>query len=586
LVVALLASPLAAKDLPADIQTLLQAEKYTSVIAPLIEYLAKEKKSVEGWTALGFAYYFTEDDDRAAEAFADALELNKKHWPAIHGEILVLTRQGAYSKADDRARWAVKNSNDQPVTQAMFHHDLGMLQLEQDLLDSAEINFYIAISQSPDSCQYRLDLGEINFNRKSYPMAISAYEDVLKCNPALAGPVYHRIARAYLYQREFEPAIVAYSKSAEARPTFQVYSDLGDALILQSRSLPVEDTARIFDLYRQAIASYQKAKDNAPDGCKIYEKLGKAQALMGRLDAAVEDFYKAIDCGTEDPNVFFAAANVLIDLGRFDEAIGKYRQYGEIRAEKLADQPWSAPDADYFANFGLAYRTKADSSAAGPQRDSLYDMAIVNYKRAMELDSTRAGILGDLGIVLFNMNRFTDAIPIFKRKIEMEPQLTNGYLNLAYCYLQLKRYDSVLTALDAMLAVDSCNQKAFEIGGYVAAFELKKGSVARTWYNRQLACDPANCDAQMYIGYTYLITNDTAQIRQAIPSLKKAYECRLAKGERSCGENIKQNALWLAEAYMAVRDLEQALKWSQKVLACDPGHKRAGEIKKQAESEY
>jgi tetratricopeptide (TPR) repeat protein len=101
-----------------------------------------------------------------------------------------------------------------------------------------------------------------------------------------------------------------------------------------------------------------------------------------------------------------------------------------------------------------------------------------------------------------------------------------------------------------------------------------------------LACDAANCDAQMYIGYTYLITNDTAQIRLAIPSLKRAYECRLAKGERNCGENIKQNALWLAEAYLAIRDLEQAVKWSQKVLACDPSHKRAGEIKKQAESEY
>ena len=586
LAVAWMASPVLAKDLPENIQALLAAEKYSAAIAPLNEYLAKEKKSVEGWTALGFAYYFTEDDDRAAAAFASALELAKKHWPAIHGEILVLTHRGEFSKADERTRWAVKNTKDKPVTQAMFHHDLGLLQLEQELLDSADINFYIAISQAPDSCQYRLDLGEINFNRKSYPMAISAYEDVLKCNPALAGPVYHRIARAYLYQREFGPAIEAYRKSAEARPAFQVYSDMGDALILQSRALPVDDTAKIFDLYRQAIASYQKAKENAPDGCRIYEKLGKAQALMGRPEAAVEDFYRAIECGTEDPNVFFAAANVLIDLGRFDEAIGQYQHYGEIRAQKLADQPWSAPDADYFANFGLAYRAKADSTAAGSLRDSLYDMAIGNYNRALELDSTRAGILGDLGIVLFNMNRFTEAIPIFNRKIEMEPALTNGYLNLAYCYLQLKKFDSVLVALDGMLAVDSCNQKAFEIGGYVAAFELKKGSVARAWYNRQLACDAANCDAQMYIGYTYLVTNDTAQIRLAIPSLKKAYECRLAKGERSCGENIKQNALWLAEAYFAIRDLEQAVKWSQKVLACDPGHKRAGEIKKQAESEY
>lgn len=575
-----------AKDLPSDIEALVAAEKYGQAIRALRDYLAKDKKSLEGWTALGFAYYFTDEDDSAAAAFQQALEISKKHWPAIHGEVVVLTRQGQFAKADERIRWAIKNAKDRPVTQAMFHHDLGLLQLEQDMLDSADINFYIAISQAPDSCQYRLDLGEINFNRKSYPMAISAYEDVLKCNPTLAGPVYHRIARAHLFQREFEPAIAAYRKSAEAHPNFQVYSDLGDALILQSRALPVEDTAKIFDLYRQAIAAYQDAKANAPDGCRIYEKLGKAQALMGRLQGAVEDFYRAIECGTEDPNVFFAAANVLIDLGRFDEAIDQYRHYEEIRAAKLKDHPWSAPDADFFANYGLAYRAKADSTAEGPERDSLYRMAISNYERALELDSTRAGILGDLGIVLFNMNRFRDAIPIFKRKIEMEPSLTNGYLNLAYCYLQLKQYDSVLVALDGMLAVDSCNQKAFEIGGYVAAFEMKSGSVARKWYSRQLACYPGNCDAEMYIGYTYLVTNDTAQIRQAIPALKRGYECRLAKGDAGCAENTKQNALWLAEAYLALRDLEQAVRWSEKVLACDPGHKRAREIKKQAESEY
>jgi tetratricopeptide (TPR) repeat protein len=575
-----------ARDLPPDIDALVQSEKYSQAIPALRDYLTKEKKSVEGWTALGFAFYFTDQDDSAAAAFQAALEISKKYWPAIHGEVLVLTRRGDFDKADERTRWAIKNTKDKPITQAMFHHDLGLLQLEQDLLDSADINFYIAISQAPDSCQYRLDLGEINFNRKSYPMAISAYEDVLKCDPSLAGPVYHRIARAYLFQREFEPAIAAYRKSAEAHPTFQVYSDLGDALILESRSLPVEDTAKIFDLYRRAIAAYQDAKENAPDGCRIYEKLGKAQALMGRLEGAVEDFYRAIECGTEDPNVFFAAANVLIDLGRFDEAIDQYRHYQEIRSAKLKDHPWAAPDADFFANYGLAYRAKADSTAAGPERDSLYDLAITNSTRALELDSSRAGILGDMGIVLFNMNRFREAIPIFKRKIQMEPDLTNGYLNLAYCYLQLKQYDSVLTALDGMLAVDSCNQKAFEIGGYVAAFELKSGSLARKWYNRQLACYPNNCDAQMYIGYTYLVTNDTGQIRQAIPTLKRAYECRLAKGDAGCAENTKQNALWLAEAYLAIRDLEQAVKWSDKVLACEPGHKRAREIKKQAESEY
>jgi hypothetical protein len=90
----------------------------------------------------------------------------------------------------------------------------------------------------------------------------------------------------------------------------------------------------------------------------------------------------------------------------------------------------------------------------------------------------------------------------------------------------------------------------------------------------------------MYIGYTYLVTNDTAQIRRCIPVLKEAYECRRAKGENVCSDNFKSNTLWIAEAHLALRDLDQASTWAGKVLACEPGHDRARQIKEQAESEY
>lgn len=578
-----------AKELPQDIQSLLDQEKYSAAVEPLKTYLEKEKKSADGWAALGLAYYFTGEYEPARDALSTALEVDKKHWLAVHGMILTQKELAMHKEADELARWAVKNSASKPETQAMFYHDLGLVQLDQereDLLDSADINFRIAIGQAPDSCQYRLDLGEIYFARKIYPMAISQYDDVLNCDSSQAGPVYHRIAKAYLYQRDFDQALKAYQQSAEARPKAETYSDLGDALILKSRSLAVEDTGQIFTLYRQAIAAYQKAKENDPEGCRIFEKLGKAEALMGHQEAAVEDFRAAINCGSENPDVFFALANVLIDLHRYDEALAAYDRYENIRKAQLEKQPWGAPDADYFANRGLALRSKADSTAAGTGQDSLYNDAIESYRRALELDSTRANILGDLGIVLFNMKRYQEAIPIFERKIMMEPELTNGYLNLAYCYLQLKQYEKVLSTLDRLLAVDSCNAKAFEIGGYVATFELKNYSTARQWYSKQLACDGANCDAKMYTGYTYIVSNDTAQIRKAIPILKDAYECRMAKGNSNCGDNTKQNALWVAEGYLAIRDLEQAGRWSQKVLDCEPGHKRAKEIKKQAESEY
>jgi tetratricopeptide (TPR) repeat protein len=284
--------------------------------------------------------------------------------------------------------------------------------------------------------------------------------------------------------------------------------------------------------------------------------------------------------------VLFALGNVLMGLARFQQTLDRYDQYLELRESQLAEKPWSKPDADFFANYALVLRVMADSADAETEKDSLYHASIAGYERALSLDESRADILDDLGIAYYQMGEYPEAIRVFRRKIEMEPELTNGYLNLAYAFLQQKNYDSVLSALEGMLGVDSCNQQAFEIGGYVAAFEKQNGAVARQWYNRQLACDPTNCDAKMYIGYTYLVTNDTAQIRRCIPVLQESYECRLAKGEAKCGDNIKQNALWLAEAYLALRNLDRAVEWAGKVLACEPGNSRAKAIKEQAESEY
>ena len=93
------------------------------------------------------------------------------------------------------------------------------------------------------------------------------------------------------------------------------------------------------------------------------------------------------------------------------------------------------------------------------------------------------------------------------------------------------------------------------------------------------------CDRRS-IGYSYLATNDTTQIKKCIPILKEAYECRLSRGDKRCDESFKQNALLVAQAYMGLRDLDQVARWADKVLACEPGNATARELKTQAESEY
>ena len=590
------AVPALAKEMPADIRSLLAQKNYAAAVEPLTAFVNSDKKNFEAWSELGWCYFRLERFSDAVEPFKTAYELKKKHYVAAHGYARTLIELRRYDEARKILDAAIVDTKKDPGTQAMFVHDLGLLQLSlgradtanvnRELLDSANTNFYVAIGQAPDSCQYRLDQGDINFALKIYPLAISSYEDVLNCDSSLAAMVNYRSARAYLYQRDFKGAIEHYKKSLASEPSGKVAAELGDAWILYARSLTENDTTALLGAYQEAIAAYDQAKKLSPQDCRIFEKDGKAKALMGKLDEAALDFEAAIQCGSRDPNVLFALGNALIKVGRFREALDWYGRYRAYREERLAAQPWGKPDADFFANEAMVLRVMMDSAAAGAEKDSLFSRSVASYERALQLDPDRADIMDDLGIAYYQKKEYRQAIEIFKRKIGMDPKLTNGYLNLAYCYLEMKSFDSVLVTLEQMLAVDSCNQQALEIGSYVALFEMSKYNVGRQWLDKRLACNPGDCDAIMYYGYTYLVTNDTAQIRRSIPDLKKSYECRLANGEKKCGDNAVQNLFWLAQAYMAQRDLEQVVRWCDKVLDCDPKHEGARKLKAQAQSEY
>lgn len=592
-----LSQPAFPKDIPPEVLSQISQGNYAAAVEPLEALVKSDKKNIEAWAQLGWCYYRLERYSDAVTPFKTAYELKKSHYSAAHGYARALTELKDYDGARKVLDASINATKKEPVSQAMFVHDLGLLQLAQGradtanvnaaLLDSANTNFYIAIGQAPDSCQYRLDQGDIYFTQKVYPLAISSYEDVAKCDAKLAGAVNYKIARAHLYQREFKPAIAGYEKSLQAEPSGKVAAELGDAWILYSRTLTAADTTALLNAYQSAITAYDQAKKLSPNDCKIFERVGKAKAVMGKDEEAAEDFEAAIQCGSRDPNVLFALGNVLTKLARFHEALDWYGKYRTYREGRLTEQPWGKPDADFFANEAMVLRIMMDSTAQGPAKDSLFQRSKASYERALQLDSTRADIMDDLGVAYYQNAQYREAMAIFTRKIDMEPSVPNGYLNLAYCYLQLKVYDSVLTSLDHMLAVDSCNQKALEIGSYVALFQMQKNSLGRQWLEKRLACNPGDCDAIMYMGYISLATNDTAVIRKSsIPDLKKAYECRLTNGDKMCGEQGVQNAFWLAQAYMSQRELEQVNKWCDKVLACQPGHEGAKKLKAQAQSEY
>jgi adenylate cyclase len=84
-----------------------------------------------------------------------------------------------------------------------------------------------------------------------------------------------------------------------------------------------------------------------------------------------------------------------------------------------------------------------------------YDEAIVEGKKAIQLDPNSADAHGTLGNVFQLANMPHEAIPILKRAIRLNPYPPSRYFhNLAWCYNQMKKYEEAITAAKKAIHIE------------------------------------------------------------------------------------------------------------------------------------
>jgi tetratricopeptide (TPR) repeat protein len=97
-----------------------------------------------------------------------------------------------------------------------------------------------------------------------------------------------------------------------------------------------------------------------------------------------------------------------------------------------------------------------------------YEEAIINYKRAIELNPSNISALNNKGIALFRLKRYQEAIDSYDKAIEINPGHANAWFNkakavrdLAQSYLDKANDDRTSAAKwinQALALFDSANQ--------------------------------------------------------------------------------------------------------------------------------
>jgi serine/threonine protein kinase/Tfp pilus assembly protein PilF len=323
------------------------------------------------------------------------------------------------------------------------------------------------------------------YRPRAVETAIPILEAIVTQSPEFA-PGFADLARANLLQfnqqretKYIEPARNAALRAISLAPTMaSAHVTLGELYARSSQNdLAQHELDEALRLDRFNAMAYGALAD-------LYVRQGRTELVEATLQ-------KAVSLAPDEWSLVQRLGEYYLDSGRWDEAGAQYR-----RAAGLApDNPRA------HNNLGLVYRglDRLDESAAA-------------FRRAIELEPTFLRYR-NLGMVLAEATKYSEAVPMLLRSIELRPEQYRAWGLLGFVYLNQdaerpKAREAFLKAID--LARDLLEKTPkdeyllADVGSYYAALGMEQEGLPRLAQAAALAPDIPEVLYQVATGYEML----------------------------------------------------------------------------------
>jgi len=283
-----------------------------------------------------------------------------------------------------------------------------------------------------------LNRGNALFENGMYIEALRDYNELLKIDPHNNGGY---IGRALVKQvlGEFNGAIEDYNKALKLKKSYEGYLNRAVLKMLQcdyDNALKDLDSASNFgnvragvdinkgviyyekENYEQALKCFNRAIEKEPSNYKAYIGRGKCFMALAEYEKAMNDFnvslkYKASFEG------YINRSSLKILLKDYQGAIN------DIEKSKLFNQYKS----EIYLNSGII-----------EMENKNFKKAMVNFLKAIELDSMNYRNHLYMGILKYNESKYDSAIYYLNKSLALKPD-KNAYFYLGKIYLYLQDLD-------------------------------------------------------------------------------------------------------------------------------------------------
>ncbi len=149
----------------------------------------------------------------------------------------------------------------------------------------------------------------------------------------------------------------------------------------------------------------------------------------------------------------------------------------------------------------------------------LDSMALLDYQRAIQRDSSQALYFSRIGDLFFEHQDISGSIPWFTEALKRDPHDPLTHLKMGKLFIYTKEYTSAFKMINKVLRDDVYNPEAYYLKG-IAYKDMGKADEAISSFQTAIQVDPLYRDARIQLGLMFSRKGDD----MAITYLQYAYE--------------------------------------------------------------
>jgi tetratricopeptide (TPR) repeat protein len=399
-------------DLDRDFQAAVaqyDSGRFAEAGAKLESLVREAPESFEVHELLGLVYAAQSQDAKASEHLIKAVRLKPNSAPARTNLAANFARLGKLDLATEQFKKAVELDPKSFET----NHDLGEAYVRSGKV--AEAAPYLEKAQLIDPSSYDngydlslayLQIGRLKESHQLIQALLKQKNNAELHN--LLGEVDEKDGKFVEAENEYETA-------AHMDPSESNLFDWGSELLLHRTLGPA------VEVFQQATARY-------PASQRLVVGLGMALYARGNYDDAVKSLLRAADLNPAEPNCYFFLSKAYDSSpSQADEVTQRFRRFAEL-------QPGNARALYYYAMSLWKGKRAQDPGLDLHQIESLLN-------KSLALDPKLAEAHLQLGNLYSDQTKFAEAIPEYKRALELNSDLADAYYRLGQAYVRTGEKD-------------------------------------------------------------------------------------------------------------------------------------------------